>query len=220
MYDNTIRKLNKFIRICKWRSLTIYFVKSVIDSIQKNDGINISILLDIYIEKTMFIPDVFPQKKLNRDEGIKLEKAFWQVILTSSDNDNDLVLFDFVKLYFRMCTNITDHVPIRYWDYYNDGNEEEQWGYGYKDDMIAQFKQDIYNKNNTLQDQGKDNSIDTLENRIKFWINIITNDQGPVPDNLYDYDYNNEGLDYSVSGWEIFPEIGELKKLLDILRSK
>ena len=37
---------------------------------------------------------------------------------------------------------------------------------------------------------------------------------------LYDYDYNNEGLDYSVRGWEIFPEIGELKKLLDILRSK
>ena len=160
----------------------------------------------------------FPQRKLTRDEGIKLEKAFWQVFLTSSDNDNDLVLFDFLKLFFRMCTNITDHVPIRYWDYYNDGNEEEQWGYGYKDDMIAQFKQDIYNKNYTLQDQGKDDPIDTLENRIKFWTNNISNDQGPLPDNLYDYDHNNEGLDYSVSGWEIFPEIGELKKLLDILR--
>ena len=165
-------------------------------------------------------PALFPQQKLTRDEGIKLEKAFWKVILTSSDNDNDLVLFDFLKLYFRMCTNITNHVPIRYWDYYNDGNEEEQWGYGYRDDMIAQFKQDIYNKNYTLQDQGKDYPIDTLKNRIKFWINIITNDQGPVLDNLYDYDYNNEGLDYSVRGAEIFPEIGELKKLLDILRSK
>ena len=119
-----------------------------------------------------------------------------------------------------MCTNITNHIPIRYWDYYGDGNEEEQWGYGYKDDMIAQFKQDIYNKIYTLQDQGKDDPIDTLENRIKFWINIISNDQCSVPDNLYDYDYNNEGLDYSVSEWEIFPEIGELKKLLDILRSK
>ena len=140
------------------------------------------------------------------------------LILTS--NDNDLALFDFLKLFFRMCTNITDHVPIRYWDYYDDGNEEEQWGYGYKDDMIAQFKQDIYNKNFTLQDRGKDNPIDTLQNRIKFWINIISNDQGPVPDNLFDYDYNLEGLNYSVRGWEIFPEIGELKKLLDILRSK
>ena len=60
-------------------------------------------------------PSFFPQRKLVRDEGNKLEKAFWEVILTS--NDNDLALFDFLKLYFRMCTNITDHVPIRYWDY-------------------------------------------------------------------------------------------------------
>ena len=50
--------------------------------------------------------------------------------------------------------------------------------------------------------------------------NIIINDEGPVLDNLYDYDYNNERLDHSVRGWEIFPEIRELKKLLDILRSK
>ena len=86
--------------------------------------------------------------------------------------------------------------------------------------MIAQFEQDLYNKKFTLQDQGKDDPIDTLENRIEFWIKIISNDQGPVPDNLYNYDYNNEGLDHSVCGWEIFPEIGEFKKLLDILRSK
>ena len=191
----------------------------MIDSIQKNDGINTSIPVDIYTEKSTVIGQHFcPQRKLTRDKGMKLEKAFWEVILTS--NDNDLALFDFLKLYFRMCTNITDHVPIRYWDYYDDGNEEEQWGYGYKDDMIAQFKQDLYNKSFTLQDQGKDNPIDTLENRMKFWINIISNDQGSVPDNLYDYDYNDEGLDYSVRGAEIFPEIGELKKLLDILRSK
>ena len=161
-------------------------------------------------------PAFFPQRKLTRDESIKLEKAFWEVILTS--NDNDLALFDFFKLYFRMCTNITNHVPIRSW--FDDPDEEEQWGYGYRDDMIAQFKQDIYNKNYTLQGQGEDNPIVTLENRIKFWINIISNDQGSVPDNLYDYDYNNEGLDYSVRGAEIFPEIGEFKKLLDILRSK
>ena len=115
-----------------------------------------------------------------------------------------------------MCFNITNHVPIRYWDYYDDGNEEEQWGYGYRGDMITQFKQDIYNKNYTLQNQGKDDPIDTLDNRIKFWIDIISNARGPVPDNLFDYDYNDEGLDYSVSGWDF----KELKKLLDILRSK
>ena len=86
--------------------------------------------------------------------------------------------------------------------------------------MIAQFKQDLYNQNYTLQDQGRDNPIDTLQNRIKFWINNSSNDEGSIPDNLYDYEYNDEGLDHSVRGAEIFPEIGELKKLLDIIRSK
>ena len=86
--------------------------------------------------------------------------------------------------------------------------------------MIAQFKQDLCNKTFTLQDQGRDDPIDTLENRIKFWLNIINNDEEPVPENIYDYDYINEGLDHSVRGWEIFPERRELKKILDILRTK
>ena len=117
-------------------------------------------------------PMFFPQRKLTRDEGMRLERAFWEMIYMS--NDNDLALFDFLKLFFRMCTNITDHVPIRPW--FDDPDEEEQWGYGYRDDMIAQFEQDLYNKNYTLQDQGKDDPIDTLEKRIKFWINIISNE--------------------------------------------
>ena len=115
-----------------------------------------------------------------------------------------------------MCTNIAKHVPIRLW--FDEPDEEEQCGYGYRDDLIAQFEQDLYNKNFTLQDQGKDDPIHTLENRIIFWIIIISNDDGPIPKNLYEYDYNNEGLDHSVRGWEIFPDIGELKKLLDLLR--
>ena len=78
-----------------------------------------------------------------------------------------------------MCTNINNYLPIGFWD-----DEEEQWGYGFRDDMNTQFKQDLYNKNYTLQDRVKDDPIDTLDNRIKFWINIISNDQGSVPDNL------------------------------------
>ena len=117
-----------------------------------------------------------------------------------------------------MCTNINKYVPVRFW--FDDPDEEERWGYGYRDDMLAQFKQDLYNKHFTLQDQGKDDPIDTLENRIKFWINTIENHNGSLPDNVYIFDYNGEGLDGTVLGAEIFPEIGELKKLLDILRSK
>ena len=168
----------------------------------------------LHREVNGYWPAFFPQKKLTRDEGVKLEKAFWEVILTS--NDNDLPLFEFLKINFRLCTNITDHVRIRYWDYYEDGYEEEQWGYRYRDNMFAQFKQDLCNKNYTLQDQGKDDPSDTLENRIIFLINIITNDQGSVPNNLYDYDYNDEGLDHSVRCCDC----REFKKILDILRSK
>ena len=40
-----------------------------------------------------------------------------------------------------MCTNISNYVPIRLW--FDDPDEEEQWGYGYRDDMIAQFKQNF-----------------------------------------------------------------------------
>ena len=121
---------------------------------------------------------------------MKLEKAFWEVILTS--RDNDLALFDFLKSYFRMCTNKNDYVPVRLWP--DELDDEEQWRYRCRDDMITQFKQNLYNKNYTLQGQGEDDPIHTLENRIKFWINIIRNDEGPVPDNLYDYDYNHEGF--------------------------
>ena len=160
-------------------------------------------------------PAFFPQRKHTKDKGIKLEKAFWEMNYNSVDV---LALYDFLKLYFTMCTNINNYVPVRNW--FVDPNEEEQWGYGYRDDMIGQFGQDFYNKNFTLQDQGKDDSIDTLENRIKFWIIIVNNDEGSIPDNLYDYDYNDERLDYSLRGAEIFPDRGELKKLLDILRSE
>ena len=94
---------------------------------------------------------------------MKPRKAFWEMNYNSVEV---LVLYDFLKLYFGMCTNINNYVPVRRW--FDDPDEEEQWGYGYRGDIIAQFKQDLYNKNCTLQEQGKDDPIDTLENRIKF----------------------------------------------------
>ena len=39
-----------------------------------------------------------------------------------------------------------------------------------------------------------------------IWIIIISNSEGPAPDNLHDYDYNDKGLDHSVRDAEIFPE--------------
>ena len=144
---------------------------------------------------------------------MKLEKAFWEMIFVT---EYCIEMYVFLKTYFRMCLITNNYVPVRLW--LDDPDEEGQWGIGYRDDMVAQFKQDFYNKIYTLQNQGKDDEIDTLENRINFWINFISNAQGPVPANFYDHDYNDEGLDGSVRGGNIFPEIGELKKLLDILR--
>ena len=72
--------------------------------------------------------------------------------------------------------------------------------------MKALFKQDIYNKNISLQDQGKVDQIDTLRNRNKFWLKIIDMG-GPILDILYDHHVNDDGLDHSVRGAEIYPEI-------------
>ena len=43
---------------------------------------------------------------------------------------------------------------------------------------------------------------------------------GPIPDKFHDCDFNDDGLDHSVRGAEIFPRSREFKKLLDILRYK
>ena len=43
-------------------------------------------------------------------------------------------------------------------------------------------------------------------------LNFISKAQAPVPDDIYNYDSNNEGLDSSVQGAKIFPENGEFKK--------
>ena len=86
--------------------------------------------------------------------------------------------------------------------------------------MLSQFEQDLYNKNFSLQDQGKDDEIDTFQNRSKFWFNSLNMGEEPITDNLYDYDYNIEGMDHSVSSAKNFPEIAELKKLLHIHKCK
>ena len=64
----------------------------------------------LHTEVNGYWPAFFPQRKLIRDEGIKLEKAFWEMFYNSV---HVLALYDFLKLYFRMCTNINNYVPFR-----------------------------------------------------------------------------------------------------------
>ena len=55
--------------------------------------------------------------------------------------DECVEVYDFFNSYFRMCTNINNYVPVRPW--FDDPDEEEHWGCGYRDDMITQIKQDL-----------------------------------------------------------------------------
>ena len=75
----------------------------------------------------------------------------------------------------------------------DDDDDEHDFGYDYKDNMIAQIKQNLYNKNFSLQDQGKCVETDTLQKRKKIGPNVI-DVGGTIPDNVYDYDYNIPGI--------------------------
>ena len=67
---------------------------------------------------------------------MKLEKTFLEMIFVT---DECIEVYNFLKLYFRLCTYIINYVPIRPW--FGDENKEEQWGCGFRDDMTTQFKQ-------------------------------------------------------------------------------
>ena len=60
-----------------------------------------------------------------------------------------------------MVTKMKDFVTLAPDDY------DTVFRHKHRDTMIAQFKQVFENKNFSLQDQGKDDQIATLQNRIK-----------------------------------------------------
>ena len=80
----------------------------------------------LHREVNGYWPAFFPQRKLTRDEGMKVEKAFWEMIFVTNEG---VELYDFLKTHFTTCTNINNHVPVRPW--FDDPGEEEQWGCGY-----------------------------------------------------------------------------------------
>ena len=86
--------------------------------------------------------------------------------------------------------------------------------------MTAQFKQDLYKNFSLFKIKVKMIQLILSRIELNFGIIFFINAQGPIPDILFDYDYNDEGLDHSVRSAEIFPEIRQFKKLLDILRCK
>ena len=128
----------------------------------------------MHLEVNGYWAAYFPQRKVTGDATSILEKAFWEMISGSVDV---LSVYGFLKTYIMIVTIMKDYGTL------DPDDDDAGFRYGYRVTIIAQFKQDLYNKNFSLQDQGKCDQIDTLQNRINFWLKIIDMG-GPVPDNF------------------------------------
>ena len=71
-------------------------------------------------------------------------------------SEDFLPLYGFLKTSIMMVTNMKDYVTLDPDDYDADFRNK------YRDTMIAQLIQDLYNKNFSLQDRSKCDLIDTL----------------------------------------------------------
>ena len=71
-------------------------------------------------------------------------------------------VYRFLKTNFMIVTNLNDYVT-------GDDDNDDDFGYLIRNNMIAQFEQDLYNQKFSDQDQGKGDEIDTLQKRTMFW---------------------------------------------------
>ena len=67
-----------------------------------------------------------------------------------------------------MVTYLNDNVK--------DNDDDDDIGYHHRDNMIAQFKQDLYNK--SFSHQHQDKRDDSLKKRITFWLNYVVVNAG------------------------------------------
>ena len=156
-----------------------------------------------------FCPSYFPGIKLTSEKGSLLEKTFWEIIFGS---EHVLSVYGFLKTYIMMVTNMKDYVTL-------DLNcDDADFRYKDRDNMIAEFKQDLNNRSFNLQEQDKRD--DSLQKKITFWHNFVVNQGVPIPDNVYDYDYNENGIGFFFRGSKYDRELGELENFVKINDSK
>ena len=89
--------LNIYCQICDRFILKEQWIKHPLSSRHLNREVN------------GYWPAYFPQRKLITDEGIILEKAFWEMITGSEDV---LPVYGFLKTYLMMVTNTKDYVTL------------------------------------------------------------------------------------------------------------
>ena len=142
-----------------------------------------------------YSPEYFPQRKLTRDEGIIVEQAFWKMFFATRHFKE---VEEFWLTYFVMTTNIKEYIL--------ENNEEIRKDF--KDNMEGQFEHDLYNK--SLSNQLESEETDTLQRRIKWWMMVVDR-VGPVPNNVYDYSFDEL---FGLNRKTIKPEMQELLELV------
>ena len=92
----------------------------------------------LHREVNGYLPANFPQIKLTRDEGMIIEKVFWEMIFGSEDV---LPVYGFLKTYFLMDKTVKDFLTL------DPDDNDADFRYGYSDTMIAQFTPNSFTKN-------------------------------------------------------------------------
>ena len=121
-----------------------------------------------------YTPAYFQNRKLIGDEGSKLEKAFWKMFFATRDIKE---VEEFWWIYSMMTTNMKD--------YFSKETEEEVRKV-FRDTVEGQFEHGLYNK--SFSNQIESDETDTLQLRIEWWMTIVDRG-GPIPDNVYDYNF-------------------------------
>ena len=99
-------------------------------------------------------------------------------------SEDDLSVYGFLRTNFMMVTNMKDYVTLD-----PDDIDADFWC-NCRENKIAHFKQDLYNKHFSRQGQGKKDENDSLWKRNKLWPNNFDMG-GPIPDNVHDWFYND-----------------------------
>ena len=76
----------------------------------------------------------FPQRKLTRDEGSILEKAFWEMLF---GNEVVLPVYGFSKTYIMIVTKMKGYVTL------DDDDDDADFRYNCRDNRKAQIKSNL-----------------------------------------------------------------------------
>ena len=155
--------MNRVVFISKWRSSVIPIVNFFCERFITKEQRRKHLFSSRHLRREVYgyRPAFFPQRKLTRDENSTLEKAFREMIFGTVKP-----VFGFLKTYIMMVTIMKDGLKIA------DNDDDAVFRYNYRDTMIAQFKQDLYNKNFSLQHHGYCGENDTLQKKIRLLASI------------------------------------------------